>query len=37
MLNTIFNLGMLVKDNTNKCKYNIINISNPISAYRFIC
>ena len=33
MLNTTFNLGMLVKDNTNK--YNIINISNPISAYKF--
>lgn len=33
MLNTIFNLGMLVKDNKNK--YNIKNISNPISAYNF--
>lgn len=35
MLNTIFNLGILLKDNTNKCKYNTINISNPISAYKF--
>lgn len=35
MLNSILDLGMLVKDNTNK--YNIINISNPISAYKFIC
>ncbi len=33
MLNSIFNLGMLVKNN--KSKNNIKNISNPISAYKF--
>ena len=33
MLNIIFNQEMLVKDNKNK--YNIENISNPISAYKF--
>lgn len=35
MLNIIFNQEMLVKDNKNK--YNIENISNPISLCKFKC